>query len=842
MQEPWTKPQRSRLAPQSPPFLLFASYLGVGLEIVGSVEELAGVASRRFLSASPTAAATTANLLSSWWRLSCHQTLPGGWHLCNVGLFSDTGCGTSTLSSPTSLIKIHYSGGGGFAGTSSAQFVREWHSAASATGEVLHVWRDMVYVGGHFQDSFGVTCAKVDSNLSNCAGGFAQLGTNGARGSPDVGPTGCNEVHLQRSDDGLNWRNAAIWYTPGSSLLRLNDSDWREGSQLEPLPFSSAVSGCHQCGRAGTMYVDSTATLRIPFSSEIYPGPGNLIFNAPGSQPANLWVPALDSRWFSFEAEHLVIRPQRSLGPSAGCSIIKIEPNAVVNLGQIPMLSQNDVHVCIRDSEKPQLSSIVPPHDAQNVDVRPQIQLAFNEWVTVAASAGGAVFKPKSRVGANVKTISVDLNSQQTTMTTWEPSIQARALTMTLAANDSLIPGVRYELSMPFWGIADRAGNYWEGGSTLTFRVGGNIGAPLQRRRRTAPVTLSADNRATAGSPPDVAIIATPLIMSVCVCLAAFFIIRWYLREVGTTKRSSRDAGPTTASEIYQTRSSPSMVSCDSTTTPKLPTSSVSESPQAAGTCIGAVDKSSTDASASPMAAAGSMPEQCGDFSWETRASGHSTDKHDNGGRSSGERSVTAPQPQAWRRQKAKEAEDVYRKRRSHPPFRGAGSEAFRHRSSFDDTNLLSGAWVDGQHERGRQYYQNLFTQETQWNRPPKVSNTKASLDGARRSPTQPHHRPASARAASSRQHEQYMPPTSPPGSVVDEEEEFVTLEASRVQASLLDQMKKSLKDDPTLRKKTFKFLCIRWHPDKNKDNPETATKVFQFIQQQKAWFLDGVD
>ena len=35
-----------------------------------------------------------------------------------------------------------------------------------------------------------------------------------------------------------------------------------------------------------------------------------------------------------------------------------------------------------------------------------------------------------------------------------------------------------------------------------------------------------------------------------------------------------------------------------------------------------------------------------------------------------------------------------------------------------------------------------------------------------------------------------------------------------------------------------FKFLQLRWHPDKNTENPELATAVFQFLQSQKDWYL----
>mmetsp|Transcript_33085 Transcript_33085/g.72291 ORF Transcript_33085/g.72291 Transcript_33085/m.72291 type:complete len:367 (-) Transcript_33085:9-1109(-) len=53
-------------------------------------------------------------------------------------------------------------------------------------------------------------------------------------------------------------------------------------------------------------------------------------------------------------------------------------------------------------------------------------------------------------------------------------------------------------------------------------------------------------------------------------------------------------------------------------------------------------------------------------------------------------------------------------------------------------------------------------------------------------------------------------------------------------------QMSKMVKDQIPLdeRKKSFKQLSLKWHPDKNVDNQEVSKSVFQFIQQQKEWFF----
>eukprot|EP00931_Biecheleriopsis_adriatica_P086797 TRINITY_DN61382_c0_g1_i1.p1 TRINITY_DN61382_c0_g1~~TRINITY_DN61382_c0_g1_i1.p1 ORF type:complete len:529 (-),score=132.91 TRINITY_DN61382_c0_g1_i1:136-1722(-) len=40
-------------------------------------------------------------------------------------------------------------------------------------------------------------------------------------------------------------------------------------------------------------------------------------------------------------------------------------------------------------------------------------------------------------------------------------------------------------------------------------------------------------------------------------------------------------------------------------------------------------------------------------------------------------------------------------------------------------------------------------------------------------------------------------------------------------------------------RKKAFRNFCLKWHPDKNLDDEDTATEVFKFLQDLKDWLLD---
>jgi len=53
------------------------------------------------------------------------------------------------------------------------------------------------------------------------------------------------------------------------------------------------------------------------------------------------------------------------------------------------------------------------------------------------------------------------------------------------------------------------------------------------------------------------------------------------------------------------------------------------------------------------------------------------------------------------------------------------------------------------------------------------------------------------------------------------------------------EQLQRTVGQNAVVRRKIFKSLCARWHPDKNLSrNPELATEVFQYLQAQKDWYL----
>ncbi|CAD7936284.1 unnamed protein product [Amoebophrya sp. A120] len=62
--------------------------------------------------------------------------------------------------------------------------------------------------------------------------------------------------------------------------------------------------------------------------------------------------------------------------------------------------------------------------------------------------------------------------------------------------------------------------------------------------------------------------------------------------------------------------------------------------------------------------------------------------------------------------------------------------------------------------------------------------------------------------------------------------------EVLRITTSIAQDFRRQKTEAMDSRKKTMKFLKLKWHPDKNSDQPELAKKIFQFIMEQEEKFL----
>lgn len=62
------------------------------------------------------------------------------------------------------------------------------------------------------------------------------------------------------------------------------------------------------------------------------------------------------------------------------------------------------------------------------------------------------------------------------------------------------------------------------------------------------------------------------------------------------------------------------------------------------------------------------------------------------------------------------------------------------------------------------------------------------------------------------------------------------SVEAHR--ADVLEVLRQSRDQGSDERRKVFKGLLLKWHPDKNPDGVEEAAVIFQYIVKQRSWFL----
>jgi len=198
--------------------------------------------------------------------------------------------------------------------------------------------------------------------------------------------------------------------------------------------------------------------------------------------------------------------------------------------------------------------------------------------------------------------------------------------------------------------------------------------------------------------------------------------------------------------------------------------------------------------------------------------------------------------PEAWARPRAKVAEDIESDphRKPPPPFHKQETRSgpgFRRGSSFTDDNTDGDGWVKTvDSASGRPYWFHRQTLETRWDKPPSATSTSESKPRkTERSKTQGIPKaPSSDYAKTKTADDEPKSPAPPPPDIKPDED----AEVVRIKEDLYQQLHKTRTEDIASRKKTFKFLCLRWHPDKNQEKLELATAVFQFLQQQRDWYL----
>mmetsp|Transcript_30354 Transcript_30354/g.69848 ORF Transcript_30354/g.69848 Transcript_30354/m.69848 type:complete len:767 (-) Transcript_30354:42-2342(-) len=215
----------------------------------------------------------------------------------------------------------------------------------------------------------------------------------------------------------------------------------------------------------------------------------------------------------------------------------------------------------------------------------------------------------------------------------------------------------------------------------------------------------------------------------------------------------------------------------------------------------GGTSPGSTAQAAPPPAAPPQGPRQAGQASaWDSKL------PKVNGQTFSQRMAEQAPPPP--RQHRSYEAEDVRRegRRDSYKPTH----------TSFTEEDATGGEWIKTVDKAsGKPYWYHYKTMETRWEKP--VGARERSTAGGPKVDSSSEQNGLEADLSNLKEAE----------------------EVARVKAELLEQLRKNRKEDLALRKKTFKFMCFRWHPDKNQERTDLATPVFQFLQEQRGWFLD---
>lgn len=193
-------------------------------------------------------------------------------------------------------------------------------------------------------------------------------------------------------------------------------------------------------------------------------------------------------------------------------------------------------------------------------------------------------------------------------------------------------------------------------------------------------------------------------------------------------------------------------------------------------------------------------------------------------------------QPDVGPRRKSYEAEDLPTDNQRKPTSFGKKPN-LKKGFSFTEDSAEGGGWIRKMDEAsGRPYWYHYKTLETRWDKPTKTGGTastpptKKPRKGAdAQTPGQDKPGPSAQSTAGTE---------NPAAAGLDTSGLESAEEVARVKADVNEQLEKTRKEDLPSRKKTFKFLCLRWHPDKNADDPELATQIFQYIQQQRDWYL----
>jgi len=189
--------------------------------------------------------------------------------------------------------------------------------------------------------------------------------------------------------------------------------------------------------------------------------------------------------------------------------------------------------------------------------------------------------------------------------------------------------------------------------------------------------------------------------------------------------------------------------------------------------------------------------------------------------------------------------------------------------------------WTTCQTAEGQFYYYNSTTGESSWEVPPDFADDMASADPdvmdwnwGGQGGVWPHGQPQQYMPQDPWQQQQYM--QQPTGQDAPADKAFETMYAQHwawfkqqqeqqkaqgmdvsnapappaldagieeqlayaMKLALMKELEAMYNDSASKRKKAFRNLQAKWHPDKNPEQLEVAKSVFQFIGEKRTWFL----
>eukprot|EP00933_Yihiella_yeosuensis_P023912 TRINITY_DN18564_c0_g1_i1.p1 TRINITY_DN18564_c0_g1~~TRINITY_DN18564_c0_g1_i1.p1 ORF type:complete len:554 (+),score=102.15 TRINITY_DN18564_c0_g1_i1:79-1662(+) len=524
-------------------------------------------------------------------------------------------------------------------------------------------------------------------------------------------------------------------------------------------------------------------------TKKVFPGDGSIVVSREGV--ADLTLPVATSPWVQVSGTRLIITPREPWGGSLTCSRITIGKRALIDSDGAVYNAVGHYQTCVADRTAPVIISIDPPSGIANQALQPKFKFAFNEAVRVTAAAPMALLTAKEVPQGTSFPASrlIDLNSASVRISIWN-SING-AIALDVIVDKDLMAGTRYELELRPGSVEDLGGNVWNTGQKVIFTTICPSGAtcvspataPSPPGSSPSKVVIAANN--DDASPPIALYlgIVTGIVFVGLGMLGLFQLyVKWRMRQI---RLKSSKIHPTPAAPSYVYVQPPS---------PAREGQGLRNSAQA--------NAGHNYAQSQPSASAPSN---------EPPGYGSSS------------------KPTEYR--KAREAEDVRtgHGRHSVPPNFQQGPKPRAH----TDDSAAGGGWIKYiDPSTGKPFWTHYKTQEKRWDPPPSASASATAPPPRAKAQAQ-----GQSSATGAGQSGTKSQPTSPQPQKPPEKKEPET-PASRTIKEVDAQMVKTKGEDIASRKKTFKFLCLKWHPDKNQDQLELATEVFQFIQNQRDWYL----